>query len=168
MATVSAIANFALDQAPYGIVSTICAVMFFGWAAANCNKAINPQPKPEQQMSMMSQQQQQQGMYVPPVMMAATQQQQQQQMMMSPMQQMPGQQMQRPMVVAGETVPQASVPSAQTLDSVLTAASLTHIRGAIVDLGVEQVADFDDVTDEDLAQCGLKPLEVKRLRRHLK
>jgi hypothetical protein len=60
----------------------------------------------------------------------------------------------------------ASVSNA-SLDALLTAASLNHVAAAIADLGVAEVADFVDVTDEDLQECGLKKIEIKRLRRHL-
>eukprot|EP01047_Picozoa_sp_COSAG01_P034469 COSAG01_NODE_2591_length_7409_cov_109.624077_7_plen_85_part_00 len=60
----------------------------------------------------------------------------------------------------------ASVSNA-SLDALLTAASLNHVAAAIADLGVAEVADFADVTDEDLQECGLKKIEIKRLRRHL-
>jgi hypothetical protein len=55
----------------------------------------------------------------------------------------------------------------QTLDALLTAASLDHVRAPLMDLGVVEVADFADVTDKDLQDCGLKTIEIKRLRRHL-
>ena len=36
-----------------------------------------------------------------------------------------------------------------------------------LDLAPSEVDDFVDVTDADLRECGLKPIEIKRLRRHL-
>jgi hypothetical protein len=55
----------------------------------------------------------------------------------------------------------------QTLDALLTTTKLDHVRAAIVDMGVAEVGDFADVTDEDLQECGLKKIEINRLRRHL-
>ena len=34
-------------------------------------------------------------------------------------------------------------------------------------MGVVEVGDFVDVADGDLKECGLKPIKIKRLRRHL-
>jgi hypothetical protein len=68
-----------------------------------------------------------------------------------------------------ETVSHSSAASGSnaSLDALLTATSLNHVAAAIVDLGVAEFADFADVTDEDLQECGLKKIEIKRLRRHL-
>eukprot|EP01047_Picozoa_sp_COSAG01_P067633 COSAG01_NODE_9591_length_2399_cov_3.761739_2_plen_235_part_00 len=55
----------------------------------------------------------------------------------------------------------------QTLDVFLTVASLSHVCDAIVDLGVVDPSDFVDVTDQDLQECGLKSVEIRRLRRQL-
>jgi hypothetical protein len=65
------------------------------------------------------------------------------------------------------TQPIAVQAAPKTLDAVLKAAAVNHVSDAIVGLGVTEVDDFVDVTDEDLQECGLKPIEIKRLRRHL-
>jgi hypothetical protein len=79
-------------------------------------------------------------------------------------------QLMQPMQPAASMLtPMASVvvETPQTLDALLTAASLDHVRAPLMDLGVVEVADFADVTDKDLQDCGLKTIEIKRLRRHL-
>jgi|EP01047_Picozoa_sp_COSAG01_P021161 hypothetical protein len=70
------------------------------------------------------------------------------------------QQMSPPM----QQVPQCAGAS---LDELLTVAALDAFREPIKAMGVATIDDFQDVADEDLIGCGLKIVQVKRLRRKL-
>ena len=44
---------------------------------------------------------------------------------------------------------------------------LDTFRTPIETMGVATIRDFEDVEDEDLIDCGLNKIQVKRLRRQL-
>jgi WD40 repeat protein len=54
-----------------------------------------------------------------------------------------------------------------SLVDLLTVAQLDAFRGPIEAMGVGSIEDFQDVKDEDLISCGLKIIQVRRLRRKL-
>jgi hypothetical protein len=121
--------------------------------AAQLQQTSMPMPMPMQQMSQMSQMpmMQQPPQQMPPGMMPPG--------MMPPGQMPPGQ------------MPPGQMPPFQrtcaSLDELLTAAALDAFRESIKAMGVATIDDFQDVTDEDLIGCGLKMIQVKRLRRKL-
>jgi hypothetical protein len=83
---------------------------------------------------------------------------------------MPPGQMPPGMMPPGQMPPGQTPPFQRTgasLDELLTAAALDAFRESIKAMGVATIDDFQDVTDEDLIGCGLKMIQVKRLRRKL-
>jgi hypothetical protein len=104
-------------------------------------------------------------------------QQQQQQQQQQLMQQSESPALAAPSAPAQPTVsifqvpPSASVNTMSpipTIDALLTTVRLETFCEKIKAMGVTEVADFTDVADEDLEGCGMKKLEIKRLRRHLR
>jgi hypothetical protein len=157
IAALLCVVNLAVGNIPVAILMAVCSLLLFVYTIQHCNKAMQPdqvsttvtQVGQQQQITMMpAHDPNMQRGYQPPA--------------------MPGLVASPPMVVAAVPVLQASAPpAAKSLDDVLNAASLSHVRAAIMEIGVGAPEDFVDVADEDLVECGLKPIEIKRLRRHL-
>jgi hypothetical protein len=107
----------------------------------------------------------------PPVMNVSMEPQQMQMQQMQP--QVPMQPMQQPMQQQQQPVyqppviaePTSAQPKPTSLPELLEIANLTNYSSAFKDLGAADVADLQDITDEDLAAMGMKPLEINRLRR---
>ena len=55
----------------------------------------------------------------------------------------------------------------EELTAFLALAKLSHVEDRLREEGYEEVDDFTEANDKDLAECGLKKPEIKRLRRYL-
>lgn len=116
---------------------------------------VPTQPMQPQQMQMEVMQ---------PQMLTQPMQPQQMQVPTQPMQPQPMMQqpLYQPPVVAELTSGQQKLTS---LPELLATANLSNFESAFVELGAVEVADLQHVLDEDMAALGMKPLEIKRLRR---
>jgi hypothetical protein len=107
----------------------------------------------------------------PPVMNVSVEPQQMQMQQMQthmptqPMQPQPmtQQPLYQPPVIAE---PASAQPKPTSLADLLATANLQKYASAFAELGAVEVADLQDVSDEDLTALGMKPLEIKRLRRN--
>eukprot|EP01043_Picozoa_sp_COSAG02_P011882 COSAG02_NODE_445_length_22163_cov_55.680611_9_plen_247_part_00 len=102
----------------------------------------------------------------PPVMNVSMEPQQMQMQQMQPqvpMQPTQQQPVYQPPVIAEPTSAQ---PKPTSLPELLEIANMTKYSSAFEELGAADVADLQDITDEDLAAMGMKALEIKRLRRN--
>ena len=169
LAAFMCILNFALGNVPMALLMLLCSVLLFGYAAQNCNQAMKPDPVAT---TVVVQDLEQPGMLVPvPVQDPNMQRGYQPPALQQPgMMMQPAQQQQMPqMVVAATHVaePQPLPQQPASLHDFLETSNLSHVATQIIGLGVHDVADFQDVLDEDLVGCSLKPIEIKRLRRNL-